>query len=143
MPVAVEVGAGFVPYSPLGRGFLTGELTRDQVADGVLSGEPRYDTHFDANQTVVEVIGAVAEDVDATPAQVALAWLIAQSERFGLPVVPIPGTRRPQRIDENLGALDLVLTADHLTSLDRAADLVHGPRNFSFSADDWISAGRE
>ena len=143
VPAAAEVGAGFVPYSPLGRGFLTGGLTRDRIADGALSGEPRYDAHFDANQAVVDVISDVADDVDATPAQVALAWLIAQGERFDLPVVPIPGTRRPERIDENLGALDLALTADHLTSLDRAAELVHGSRNFSFSADDWISAGRE
>lgn len=143
VPAAAEVGAGFVPYSPLGRGFLTGGLTRDRIADGALSGEPRYDAHFDANQAVVDVISDVADDVDATPAQVALAWLIAQGERFDLAVVPIPGTRRPERIDENLGALDLALTADHLTSLDRAAELVHGSRNFSFSADDWISAGRE
>ena len=143
VPAAAEVGAGFVPYSPLGRGFLTGTLTRDRIASGVLEGEPRFDTHFDANQAVVEVVERVARDLDATPAQVALAWLVAQGERHGLPVVPIPGTRRAERIDENLGALDLTLTADHLTDLDRAADLVRGGRNFSFSTDDWISAGRE
>ncbi|MGO1165495.1 MAG: aldo/keto reductase [Janibacter sp.] len=143
VPTAAEVGAGFVPYSPLGRGFLTGTLTRDRIAQGALQGEPRYDTHFDANQAVVEVVGAVAADVGATPAQVALAWLLAQGERFGLPVVPIPGTRRPERIDENLRALDLTLSRDQLSSLDRAADLARGSRNFSFSSDDWISSGRE
>lgn len=143
VPAAAEVGAGFVPYSPLGRGFLTGALTRDKIAGGLLKGEPRYDTNFDANQAVLEVVAAVADEAGATSAQVALAWLLAQGDRFGLSVVPIPGTRRPSRIDENLGALDLSLTADQMAPLDRAADLVQGSRNFSFSSDDWISAGRE
>ena len=95
VPAAVEVGAGFVPYSPLGRGFLTGAMTKEAVAGSMLKGHPRFDAGFDANQRVVEVVSAVATEVGATPAQVALAWLYAQGERLGLPVVPIPGTRRP------------------------------------------------
>lgn len=144
VPTAAELGVGFVPYSPLGRGFLTGAMTRERLADiPVLQGEARYDTHFDANQAVVDVIRHVAEQHDATPAQVALAWLIAQGRRHGLPVVPIPGTRRPERIDENLGALDLTLSAEQLTALDGASELVQGSRNFSWSNDDWLSSGRE
>ena len=78
----------------------------------------------------------------ATPAQVALAWLYAQGERLGLPVVPIPGTRRPERVDENLGALDVQLGADHLSRLDEAAALAQGDRNLSKDPA-WISSGRE
>ncbi|SDP55827.1 Predicted oxidoreductase [Pedococcus dokdonensis] len=142
VPAAVEVGAGFVPYSPLGRGFLTGAMTREAVAGSMLKGHPRFDEGFDANQRVVEVVSAVAAEVGATPAQVALAWLYAQGERLGLPVVPIPGTRRAERVDENLGALDVRLGADHLSRLDEAAALVQGDRNLSKDPA-WISSGRE
>ncbi|KRE39199.1 aldo/keto reductase [Janibacter sp. Soil728] len=144
VPAAVELGVGFVPYSPLGRGFLTGTMTRERLAEiPVLNGEARFDTHFDANQSVVEVIGRVAQELEATSAQVALAWLLAQGQRHGLSVVPIPGTRRAERIDENLGALALTLSTKQLTALDGASELVHGSRNFSWSSDDWISSGRE
>lgn len=143
VPAAAEVGAGFVPYSPLGRGFLTGALTRDAVKSGALDGEPRYAEHFDANQAVIEVIRGVSVEVDATPAQVALAWLHAQQERFGLPVVPIPGTRRTTRVDENVGSLRIRLTPEQVGRLDTAVELVRGGRNLSFSSDDWISSGRE
>lgn len=143
VPAAAEVGAGFVPYAPLGRGFLTGALTREAIAGGALNGEPRYDQNFDANQAIVHNIESVAAEIGGTPAQVALAWLYAQGERQGLPVVPIPGTRRAERIDENAGATTLQLTEEHLNRLDTAADQVRGGRNFSFARADWISAGRE
>lgn len=143
VPAAREVGAGFVPYSPLGRGFLTGTMTKDSVASSILRAEERYATHFDANQRVVDVVRGVAEELDATPAQVALAWLLAQGTRLGLTVVPIPGTRRPERLDENARATTLTVTDDHLTRLDAAAALVVGDRNLSFNGPEWISAGRE
>lgn len=143
VPAAREVGAGFVPYSPLGRGFLTGTMTPDRIASGMLAAEPRYAEHFDANQRVVEVIRSVGEDIDATPAQVALAWLLARGETLGLPVVPIPGTRSPARVTENAGAAAIRLGDDARLRLDEVADLTQGGRNLSFAAPDWISAGRE
>lgn len=93
-----------------------------------------------ANASIVEAVQSVAVNTGATPAQVALAWLAAQGQRFGLAVVPIPGTRKPQRIDENLGAVDVELSEADLDALDAAADLVVGER----SADaTWVSKGRE
>ena len=142
VPAAREAGAGFVPYSPLGRGFLTGALTRAAVAGSMLKGHPRFDAGFESNQRVVEVVTTVAAEVGATSAQVALAWLYAQGERLGLPVVPIPGTRRPERVDENLGALRVKLSEDHLARLDEAASLAEGDRNLTQDPA-WISSGRE
>lgn len=139
---AVEVGAGFVPYAPLGRGFLTGCMTRDEVAGSVRAGSTRFGEHFDANQAVIEAIRAVAERNGATPAQVALAWLYAQGTSLGIPVVPIPGTRRPERVAENAAAVSLSLPAGDLAILDEAASLVRGDRNISADAS-WISSGRE
>ena len=143
VPTARELGTGFVPYSPLGRGFLTGTLTRETVAASTRSGQPRFDEHFEANQAVVEVIRRVADRLEATPAQVALAWLLAQGERFGLPVVPIPGTRRVERMAENAGCLDISLTPEQLRELDAASDTVRGGRNLTFNGPEWISSGRE
>jgi aryl-alcohol dehydrogenase-like predicted oxidoreductase len=102
---------------------------------------PRFaEDAADANQGVVAAIAVVAAELAATPAQVALAWLLAQGRRLGLPVVPIPGTRKTYRIDENLGALSLDLTPAQLNTLDQAADAVVGSR----SADpNWVSEGRE
>ena len=142
VPAAREVGAGFVPYSPLGRGFLTGAMTREAVAGSMLKGHPRFDAGFDANQRVVEVVTTVADEVGVTPAQVALAWLFAQGARLGIPVVPIPGTRRPERVDENLGALGVRLDEEQLGRLEAAAALVEGDRNLSRDPA-WISSGRE
>ncbi|WP_425606977.1 aldo/keto reductase [Ornithinimicrobium faecis] len=143
IPAAVEVGAGFVPYSPLGRGFLTGALTKESIAGTMLAGQARFDEHFEANQRVVEVVRSVAADVGATPAQVALAWLYAQGQRLGIPVVPIPGTRRAERMAENAGALSITLSEDHLSRLDTVAEAVQGGRNLGFAGPTWISAGRE
>ncbi|GIJ63422.1 aldo/keto reductase [Virgisporangium aurantiacum] len=142
VPAARAAGAGFVPYSPLGRGFLTGTLTPERVAGGMLRDHPRFTEHFAANQRVVDLVREVGEETGASPAQVALAWLYAQGEALGLPVVPIPGTRSAKRVSENAGAVEVRLTAEQKARLDGAADLVQGGRNLTTSAD-WISSGRE
>lgn len=142
VPAAAELGVGFVPYSPLGRGFLTGTVDAAQLGnDDFRRKIPRFaEDAADANQAVVAAVQLVATVLGATPAQVALAWLLAQGKRLGLPVVPIPGTRKAHRIDENLGALSVELTPAQLEALDAAADAVVGSR----SADpQWVSLGRE
>ncbi|HEY2194045.1 MAG TPA: aldo/keto reductase [Actinomycetospora sp.] len=143
VPRAVELGVGFVPYSPLGRGFLTGTVTAERVSGTALSRQPRFTEHFDANQKVVDVVREVADELGATAAQVALAWVYAQGAAFGVPTVPIPGTRSASRVVENAGGVGLALSGDQKARLDAAADLVVGSRNFTFSSDDWISSGRE
>jgi aryl-alcohol dehydrogenase-like predicted oxidoreductase len=142
VPRAAELGVGFVPYSPLGRGFLTGTVQAQSLSEGDFRHRvPRFSADaMQANAAVVEAVQSVAVSTGGTPAQVALAWLAAQGAKFGLPVVPIPGTRRPERIDENLGALSLTLSEADCDVLDAAADLVVGER----SADpNWVSKGRE
>ncbi|MFK0002281.1 aldo/keto reductase [Paenarthrobacter sp. NPDC090522] len=142
VPAAKELGVGFVPYSPLGRGFLTGTVNASDLGENDFRHKiPRFgEGALDANQAVVVAVRQIAGQLDATPAQVALAWLLTQGKRLGLPVVPIPGTRKTQRIDENLGALSLNLGEAHLEVLDQAANAVVGSR----SADpNWVSQGRE
>ncbi|NUS36843.1 MAG: aldo/keto reductase [Pseudarthrobacter sp.] len=142
VPAAAGLGVGFVPYSPLGRGFLTGTVDASSLgANDFRRRIPRFAPDAaGANQAVVDAVRAVADQLGATPAQVALAWLLVQGKRLGLPVVPIPGTRKASRIDENLGALDLDLTPAQLDALDAASDAVVGSR----SADPaWVSEGRE
>jgi aryl-alcohol dehydrogenase-like predicted oxidoreductase len=147
VPAAAGLGVGFVPYSPLGRGFLTGTVDASTLGSSDFRRNiPRFAADAaGANQAVVTAVKAVAAELTvagkpATPAQVALAWLLAQGRKYGLPVVPIPGTRKADRIDENLGALELVLTPAQLETLDAAADDVVGSR----SADPrWVSEGRE
>jgi aryl-alcohol dehydrogenase-like predicted oxidoreductase len=143
VPTAAELGVGFVPYSPLGRGFLTGTVTSaaDLPANDFRRNMPRFhEGAIDANLTVVEVVKAVATQQDATPAQVALAWLRYRAGALGVASVPIPGTRRAARVEENLGSLDVVLTPEHLETLDAAAASVSGNR---FGDLSWVSAGRE
>ena len=147
VPAAAELGVGFVPYSPLGRGFLTGTVDASKLGSNDFRRNiPRFaDAALDANQAVVAAVQSVAVELSspgqtATPAQVALAWLLAQGRKLGLPVVPIPGTRKADRIDENLGALALVLTPAHLERLDAAADAVVGSRSAN---PNWVSQGRE
>lgn len=108
--------AAFVPFSPLGRGFLTGNFRgTTPAADDFRSRLPRFSQeNLDANLVIVDAIAAVADELGATPAQVALAWVLAQGEH----VVPIPGTRRTARLDENAGAAALRLSPDQLASLD-------------------------
>lgn len=147
VPAAAGLGVGFVPYSPLGRGFLTGTVDASKLGSNDFRRNiPRFAQSAAAsNQGVVAAVKTVAAELTvsgqpATPAQVALAWLLGQGRKFGLPVVPIPGTRKADRIDENLGALALVLTPTQLEALDAAADAVVGSR----SADPtWVSEGRE
>ena len=142
VPAAAGLGVGFVPYSPLGRGFLTGTVDTSSLGEKDFRRNiPRFAPDAaSANQAVVDAVRAVADQLTATPAQVALAWLFAQGKRLGLPVVPIPGTRKAARIDENLGALALDLTPAQLEALDVASDAVVGSR----SADPrWVSEGRE
>jgi aryl-alcohol dehydrogenase-like predicted oxidoreductase len=142
VPAAAALEVGFVPYSPLGRGFLTGTVDAASLSEKDFRRRiPRFAPDAaSANQAVVATVRAVADELDGTPAQVALAWLLAQGRRLGLPVVPIPGTRKPYRIDENLGALALELTPTQLGALSEASDVVVGSR----SADpNWVSEGRE
>jgi aryl-alcohol dehydrogenase-like predicted oxidoreductase len=143
VPAAAELGVGFVPYSPLGRGFLAGTVSAESLAGDDLRRVlmPRYrDENLAANLAAVAGIAAVAEQAGATQAQVSLAWLIAQGEAFGLPVVPVVATRSPRRVVENLAATGLRLTAEQLAALDRIAAAVAGARSRDL---DWVSAGRE
>lgn len=143
VPTAAELGVGFVPYSPLGRGFLTGTVKPDSLDEKDFRRQaiPRFSSeNLSANAAVLDVVGSVAEQVGASQAQVSLAWLKAKGAAFGLSVVPIPGTRNPKRIDENLGALALRLTDDQVAALDRIADTVSGARS---SDPGWVSADRE
>lgn len=143
IPAMVSVGAGFVPYSPLGRGYLTGTMAREQTSVGVLAGQERIDLHFDENQRVVEVVRAVAREVEATPAQVALAWLLARGRQLGVPVVPIPGTRRAARALENTASVAVQLASEHLERLDAIARLTIGGRQLRYSGPGWTSEERE
>jgi aryl-alcohol dehydrogenase-like predicted oxidoreductase len=118
-----DLGIGFVPFSPLGRGFLTGTVdATTEFSDGdIRANLPRFTVEArEANLALVDRVRTVAERKDATVGQVALAWLLAQSPS----IVPIPGTRRLTRLDENIGAVDLTLTADDLAELDEASTQV-------------------
>lgn len=120
LPVLDELGIGFVPFSPLGRGFLTGTVKAGtEFGEGdVRANLPRFEKEaLDANLALVDQVRTVAERKQASVGQVALAWLLAQQDW----IVPIPGTRRLERLDENLGAADLELTADDLAELDVAS----------------------
>jgi aryl-alcohol dehydrogenase-like predicted oxidoreductase len=127
LPTCRELGIGFVPFSPLGRGFLAGAFKdhRELGQGDFRHGVPRFaEENARANQGILEVIRRVAARKGATPAQVALAWVLAQGED----VVPIPGTRRRARLDENLDALDLVLLPADLAELEPLAGQVAGDR---------------
>ena len=120
LPVARELGIGFVPYSPLGRGFLTGQITsRDQLPEGdYRRNDPRYsEENFARNMATVEVVKRIAERHRVSAAQVALAWLLAQGED----IVPIPGSKRRATLEDSMAAVDVALTADDLAELDRAS----------------------
>ncbi|MFE1468745.1 aldo/keto reductase [Nocardiopsis dassonvillei] len=126
-----RLGVGFVPYSPLGRGFLTGALppVEELSADDFRRGKPRFSgENAVRNQDLLAIVRRVAEAHGATPGQVALAWVHAQAERWGLPVVPIPGTKRRERLEENVGGADLVLSPEDLAELDTIADATAGAR---------------
>jgi aryl-alcohol dehydrogenase-like predicted oxidoreductase len=114
-----ELGIGLVPYSPLGRGFLTGKIDENTTYDSsdIRSRNPRFTPDaIRANRVVVELLERIGEQHDATPAQIALAWLLAQKPW----IVPIPGTRKLHRLDENIGSANIELTADDLNDIKEA-----------------------
>lgn len=121
---------------------LTGTLTKEQVAGDFRGGTSRMCEAWDANQKIVEIVAEVARRHDATNAQVALAWLLHRAAQMGVSAVPIPGSRKPERALENLGAVDLRLDADDMTQLDSIRSLVEGSRNI-VNNPTWISSGRE
>ncbi|MFI7068031.1 aldo/keto reductase [Kribbella sp. NPDC050124] len=120
LAVCAELGIGFVPYSPLGKGFLTGTITSSTDFDSsndIRSTIPRFEPDArEHNQAIVDLLTGIADRKGATPAQIALAWLLAQRPW----IVPIPGTRKLHRLDENLGAAGIELSADELTEIDEA-----------------------
>jgi aryl-alcohol dehydrogenase-like predicted oxidoreductase len=123
IPTLEELGIGLVPYSPLGRGFLTGKMDENtKFGKGDFRGAlPRFaPAAMKANQAIVDLLGAIAKKKNATPAQIALAWLLAQKPW----IVPIPGTTRLSRLDENIGANGINLTQDDLREIDAAASKI-------------------
>jgi aryl-alcohol dehydrogenase-like predicted oxidoreductase len=129
LPILEELGIGFVPYSPLGKGFLTGKIDENTQLDSAdfRNTIPRFTPeNRRANQALVELLGKVAQRKKATPAQIALAWLLAQKPW----IVPIPGTTKLHRLEENIGAAAVELTPDDLREIENAASkiTVHGAR---------------
>jgi aryl-alcohol dehydrogenase-like predicted oxidoreductase len=123
LPTLEELGIGFVPFSPLGRGFLTGKIDENTKFDAsdFRAGLPRFAAEArKANQALVDLLRAIAERHKATPAQVALAWLLAQKHW----IVPIPGTTKPARLAENIGAASLELTSSDLREIECAASKI-------------------
>jgi aryl-alcohol dehydrogenase-like predicted oxidoreductase len=129
IPTLEELGIGLVPYSPLGKGFLTGKMDQNTKFDSTdfRSTLPRFTPEaLKANQALIDLLGRIGKRKQATPAQIALAWLLAQKPW----IVPIPGTTKLLRMDENIGALAVELTPDDLRDIERAASkiTVHGAR---------------
>ena len=129
LPALEELGIGFVPFSPLGRGFLTGKIDENTTfaSNDFRNAVPRFTPEArKANQALVDLLASVAKQKNATPAQIALAWLLAQKPW----IVPIPGTTKLHRLEENLGAAEIDLTADDLREIEDAAAkiTVHGAR---------------
>jgi aryl-alcohol dehydrogenase-like predicted oxidoreductase len=123
LPVLEELGIGFVPFSPLGKGFLTGQINEKTTFDKTdyRNNVPRFsEENRQANQVLVELMQNLAKDKDATPAQIALAWLLAQKPW----IVPIPGTTKLYRLQENIGADDIVLTNDDLVKIETAVSKI-------------------
>jgi aryl-alcohol dehydrogenase-like predicted oxidoreductase len=120
IPTLAELGIGLVPFSPLGRGFLTGRINPEtEFGPGdIRANLPRFTPEARAaNQALVDLLGRIAHSLGASAAQVALGWLLAQQPW----IVPIPGTRRLERLEENLGAAELQLSPDNLAEIDAAA----------------------
>jgi aryl-alcohol dehydrogenase-like predicted oxidoreductase len=123
IPALEELGIGLVPYSPLGKGFLTGKIDENATFDSTdfRSTLPRFTPEaLKANQALIDLLAGMGERKKATPAQIALAWLLAQKPW----IAPIPGTTKLHRLDENIGALSVELTADDLRDIDRAASKI-------------------
>jgi aryl-alcohol dehydrogenase-like predicted oxidoreductase len=120
LPTLAELGIGFVPFSPLGKGFLTGKIDQHTAfgSDDIRAIIPRFTPEArDTNQALVDLLAAIAQRKGATPAQIALAWLLAQQPW----IVPIPGTRKVERLDENLGAAGIELTSADLQQIEDTA----------------------
>jgi aryl-alcohol dehydrogenase-like predicted oxidoreductase len=129
LPTLEELGIGFVPFSPLGKGFLTGKIDENTKLDSTdfRNSVPRFaPENRKANRTVVDLLGQIGRRKNATPAQIALAWLLAQKPW----IVPIPGTTKLNRLEENIGAASVELSSDDLGEIDAAAAriTVHGAR---------------
>ena len=123
LPTLEELGIGFVPFSPLGKGFLTGKIDENTTFDSTdfRNIVPRFTPEArKANQSLVDLLGRVAEQKKATPAQIALAWLLAQKPW----IVPIPGTTKLHRLEENIGAAELELTPDDLSEIETATSKI-------------------
>ena len=123
LPTLEELGIGFVPFSPLGRGFLTGRMDDRTTFESTdfRAALPRFTPEArKANKALVDLLRATADRKEATPAQIALAWLLAQKPW----IVPIPGTTKPERLDENIGAAAVELTPDDLAEIERAASQI-------------------
>ncbi|NTW56107.1 MAG: aldo/keto reductase [Chlorobiaceae bacterium] len=123
LPALEELGIGFVPYSPLGKGFLTGKIDEHTTFDSTdfRSILPRFTPEArQANKALVELLGRIAKKRNATPAQIALAWLLAMKPW----IVPIPGTTKLSRLEENIGAESIVMTDDELAEIDRTASAI-------------------
>ena len=136
-----ELGIGFVPYSPLGKGFLTGAMNKDTklAENDFRSSVPRFSREAMAkNQAFVDLLRRGAEEKDATPAQIALAWLLAQRAY----IVPIPGTTKLQRLEENIGAAGVELTQDDLREIEEAASQIR-PEGERYGPQHLAMVGRE
>jgi aryl-alcohol dehydrogenase-like predicted oxidoreductase len=143
LPVLLDLGIGLVPYSPLGRGLLTGRITGE---DALAAGDARRTAYFprfqgealDQNLALVDAIGKIAAGKGCTPGQLALAWVLAQGSRHGLGVAPIPGTKRVRYLQENAAAAAITLTDDDLDALEHAVprDAVVGARYGDMSSID-------
>jgi aryl-alcohol dehydrogenase-like predicted oxidoreductase len=123
IPTLEELGIGFVPYSPLGKGFLTGKMNENTTFESsdFRSTLPRFTPEaLKANQALIDLLGSIAKPNKATPAQIALAWLLAQKPWM----VPIPGTTKLNRLEENIGAAAVELSADDLGHIDTAASKI-------------------
>ncbi|MGW1356041.1 aldo/keto reductase [Streptomyces chartreusis] len=143
VPAARELGVTLVPYSPLGRGFLTGSFAKaeDLTADDFRRQQPRYTgENAAANAALLDPIRTVAEAHGATLGQIALAWVQQRASVHGLPIIPIPGTRKPSRVEENTAATRIVLTEEELALLEPIASKVSGDR---YADMRFASAGRE
>ena len=119
LPTCEELGIGFVPYSPLGRGYLTGKIDENTTFDSsdIRSRNPRFAPEaIKANRAVIDLLGKIGSEKGATPAQIALAWLLAQKPW----IVPIPGSRKLERLDENIGSAAVQLTSDDLGEIKKA-----------------------
>jgi aryl-alcohol dehydrogenase-like predicted oxidoreductase len=123
LPTCEELGIGFVPYSPLGRGYLTGKIDEHTTFDSsdIRSRNPRFTPEaIQANQAVIDLLARIGEQKRATPAQIALAWLLARSPW----IVPIPGSRKIERLEENIGAVHVDLTEDDLREIESAISTI-------------------